>query len=70
MRRRTQRERAEAWARSCVYLDRGVVLSVGDGRATVLGGGVHAFSDEAVESVRRVLVETWLYARQAKGGVR
>lgn len=66
--RRTQRERAEAWARSSVWREHegGLWLSSHDGKAIVLGDREHQFSDEAMDAIRAAIVRTWMRARRAK----
>ena len=67
MTRRTERERAEEWARSMVWLreDGAMVIWAGPRSLMALGGecGVR-FGVGAIESARAVIVETWLRARR------
>ena len=70
MTRRTERERAEEWARGMIWLreDGAMVMWAGPRSLMALGGeGGACFGVGAVESVRAVLVQTWLRARRRRG---
>lgn len=63
--KQTQRERAEEWARSCVYVsDDGVLVLRTGGRLDRYGSCM--FPEVQAESIRALLVATWMRARRVR----
>lgn len=69
--RKTQRERAEEWARSCVFIDADAAMNVFDGKVLVAYGGreagaAHIFQERHAAPIRALLVATWMRARRVR----